>query len=200
MPEGEGVSDERNIATRKPRSELFKSLLSRMAARISGRGDVLGEVITRLVIWLLLGSAINVLPLIVAYISGAGDEVSTNTGPLTAVLSSGDLLIATTAMLPPALADLALNATKAPRTRTIIIVFGAFVSLVALLLYGFAYANDKGRQHGQPPFAHLSPLFVAQASMGFFGCAVILGGATAAFLAIDSTDGANNATEEESAA
>ena len=143
------------------------------------------EITTRIVVWLFLGAAINLLPLIIAYITGAGEQSNQKgSDSLTLVLSSGDLLIATTAMLPPALADLAINVKKARRVRIVIVVVGGFLSLLSLLFYGFAFANDLSRQSHAPMVAkHLSPSSVALLSAVFFLGAVLLGAMCVAFLA-----------------
>lgn len=64
------------------------------------------DIIMRILVWLILGIAINTFPPFIAFIIGAGDPRAGGHTSLTGVLSSGDLLIATTAILPPALADL----------------------------------------------------------------------------------------------
>jgi hypothetical protein len=147
------------------------------------------DIIMRIIIWLLLGIAINIFPPVIAYIVGAGDAGS-NYSPLTVVLSSGDLLIATTAILPPALADLAISARRARRARTIIVIFGALVSLASLMIYCFAFINYLSQEQHQSAVAkHLSPEVVAKLSVGFFLLAVVLGSVCTGFLAaVDEQD------------
>jgi hypothetical protein len=94
----------------------------------------------RIIVWLLLGSAINLFPVLIAYLLGAGrDEGASQSAiqsySLNTILSAGDLLIAATVMLPPALADLALNARKAKRTRALVIIVGAVLSHFNSLLW-----------------------------------------------------------------
>src|ERR1035438_5074921 len=78
----------------------------------------IANVALRITIWLLLGTFINLFPVGVAYLLGVGKQeagsqsVGQNNSLIT-ILASGDLLIAATAMLPPTLADLALNVKKA---------------------------------------------------------------------------------------
>jgi hypothetical protein len=148
------------------------------------------EIATRVVVWLFLGAAINLLPLVIAYITGAGEQPNQKgPGSLTLVLSSGDLLIATTAMLPPSLADLAINVKGARHVRIIIVVVGGFLSLLSLLFYGFAFANDLSQQSHTPMVAkHLSPHAVALLSGVFFLSAVLIGAVCVAFLASGEAD------------
>jgi hypothetical protein len=145
----------------------------RQQAQLASRAEARYEIAMRIVIWLILGSAINFLPVVVAYFA------STDSAPFASVLSSGDLLIATTAMLSPTLADLALNVKKARRSRAVIVVLGSFLSLVSVLIYGFAYTNTVN----PGTFKHLSGELVEWLSVSFFLTAVLIGGICSAFLA-----------------
>lgn len=142
------------------------------------------DIIMRILVWLILGIAINTFPPFIAFIIGAGDPRAGGHTSLTGVLSSGDLLIATTAILPPALADLAISARRARRARIIIIAFGALVSLASLMIYCFAFVNYLSQESHQSVVAkNLSPDLVAKLSVGFFLSAVVLGSICTAFLA-----------------
>jgi uncharacterized integral membrane protein len=82
-------------------------------------------------------------------------------------------------MLPPALADLALNVKKARRSRAVIVVIGAFLALISLLIYGFAYTNTVNPN----TFRHVSSQLVEWMSISFFLAAVIIGAICSSFLA-----------------
>lgn len=148
------------------------------------------DIALRVIIWLLLGSAINLFPVMIAYFLGAregdGNHSATQGYTLNSALSVGDLLIAAAVMLPPVLADLALNAQKAKRTRAIIVIFGAVLSFVSIVFYGFAYANNLSRESHRVPIAiNLTPELVATWSRNIFLCAVALGAICAGFLALE---------------
>jgi hypothetical protein len=145
---------------------------------------VIREIIMRIVLWLILGILINIIPVFINFIAASGDRANVGGNSLTAALSSGDLLIATTAILPPALADLALTAKKAKRARVVIIALGAALVLFALLIYALAFANAVSRENGQIEFPRLTATLIAQISLGFFSSAVIIGGIVAAFIAV----------------
>jgi hypothetical protein len=150
------------------------------------------DIIVRVLVWLLLGIAINTFPPLIAYVIGIGDPGPGSHGSLINVLSSGDLLIATTAILPPALADLAISARRARRARIVIVSFGALVSLASLMIYCFAFANYLSQEdHGSPIAKNLSPHMVAELSFGFFLGAVVLGSICTGFLAADSERGSD---------
>lgn len=153
---------------------------------LNAQWEQIGDVTLRIVIWLLLGSAINLIPIISAYLTKAGASSADGRYSLTTALSSGDLLLAATVMLPPALADLALNARKATRTRVVVIILGALLSLFSLLIYGYAFANDLARENGGKTVAsNLNAYSVANLSVGFFLGAVFLGAICAGFLAAE---------------
>jgi heme/copper-type cytochrome/quinol oxidase subunit 3 len=165
--------------------------------------NAVADVGLRVTIWLLLGSAINLFPVLIAYLLGAGEQQAANgqvskSYTLNSILSAGDLLIAATVMLPPVLADLALNARKAKRTRVLIIVIGAFLSLVSIIFYGFAYANNLSREaHRTLAAVNLNADSVATWSEVFFLCAAALGAVCAGFLAAEKpASEADNAAEE----
>jgi hypothetical protein len=146
--------------------------------------EQVGDVTLRVVIWLLLGSVINLIPILAAYLTEAGQESAQGGYSLTTALSSGDLLLAATVMLPPTLADLALIAKKARRTRIIVIILGALLSFFSLLIYGYAFANNLDRENGQVTVAaNLGPNSVAHLSIIFFLAAVFIGAVCAGFLA-----------------
>jgi hypothetical protein len=146
--------------------------------------DKVSDVALRVVIWLLLGSAINLIPILTAYLTKAGEQSGGGNYSLSSALSSGDLLLAATVMLPPTLADLALNVRKAKRTRALVVVLGALLSLFSLLFYGYAFANNLARESNSATVAiNLGPQSVANWSVGFFLSAVLLGAICAGFLA-----------------
>jgi hypothetical protein len=153
--------------------------------------SAVADVGLRITIWLLLGSAINLFPVLIAYLLGAGEqEVANRQVPqsytLNNILSAGDLLIAATVMLPPVLADLALNVKRAKRTRVLIIVIGAVLSLVSIIFYGFAYANNLSREaHRTLAAVNLSADSVATWSEALFLGAAALGAICAGFLAAE---------------
>jgi hypothetical protein len=150
------------------------------------------DIIVRILVWLLLGIAINIFPPLITYVIGIGDPGSGGHNSLINVLSSGDLLIATTAILPPALADLAISAQRARRTRIVIVSFGALVSLASLMIYCFAFANYLSQEDHESPIAkNLSPYMVAELSFGFFLGAVVLGSICTGFLAADNEQGSD---------
>jgi hypothetical protein len=162
----------------------FKRLPRRFGRWLLRRAEVIKEIIMRIVLWLILGILINVIPVFINFIAASDAQAKAGGSSLTSALASGDLLIATTAILPPALADLALNAKKAKRARVVIIVMSAVLVLFALLLYALAFANAVARESGRAEFPRLTTSLVAQASIGFFGSAVIIGGVVAAFIAV----------------
>lgn len=173
--------------------EIFLSGIKRFLLRIPW-GEV-SDVVLRIVIWLLLGSAINLIPILAAYLTKAGGQSAQGNYSLTGALSSGDLLLAATVMLPPTLADLALNVRKAKRTRVLVIILGALLALFALLLYGYAFANNLAREGNKTAVAtNLDPQSVADLSVGFFLGAVFLGAVCAGFLA--GADTAGSTSEE----
>ena len=88
-------------------------------------------------------------------------------------------------MLPPTLADLALNMTKARRARTLIVVLGAFLSLFSVMIYGFADANTVA----PGTFKHVSPQLVQILSIAFFVTAIIIGGTCSRILGIKRKGG-----------
>ena len=155
--------------------------------------DKVSDIVLRVVIWLLLGSLINLIPILAAYLTKAGGESANGNYSLTSALSSGDLLLAATVMLPPALADLALNARRAKRTRAIIVILGALLSFFSLLLYGYAFANNLARASNKAAVAiNLDQQSVASLSVGFFLGAVFLGAICAGFLAGDTSTSPSN--------
>jgi multisubunit Na+/H+ antiporter MnhC subunit len=157
------------------------------------------DIAMRIVIWLLLGSAINIAPPVIAYLLGAGDP-RPGVSPLTVVLSSGDLLIAATAMLPLSLADLAINGQRARHARIIVVVFGAMLVLTSLMIYCFAFANYLSEESHQAMIAkHLSPDLVAQLSVAFFLTAVVLGCICTAFLAAGDEEGSTEGSKDNDA-
>lgn len=136
-----------------------------------------GDIIVRIMLWLLLGIALNIVPPFIAYLVAGGT--------FTVVLSSGDLLIATTAILPLPLADLA-SVQRAPRAKIIIVSIGALVCAGSLIFYCFAFANYLSQVYHQSTFAkYPSPELAAKLSVGFFLGAVVLGSICAGFLAVD---------------
>ena len=146
--------------------------------------DQVADVTLRVAIWLLLGSVVNLIPIIAAYLTAAGQEAPQGGYSITTALSSGDLLLAATVMLPPTLADLALNTKKARRTRVITIILGALLSFFSLLIYGYAFANNLARENGKTTVAaNLAPNSVAHLSEVFFLAAVVIGAVCAGFLA-----------------
>jgi len=153
--------------------------------------NAVGDVALHVIIWLLLGSAINLFPVLIAYFLGVGEDSgashsATQNYTLNSVLSEGDLLIAAAVMLPPILADLALNVKKAKRTRAITVILGAVLSLVSIVFYGFAYANNLSRESHKAPVAiNLTPELVAVWSKNLFLSAVALGAVCAGFLALE---------------
>jgi hypothetical protein len=167
--------------------------------------EQVADVTLRVVIWLLLGSVINLVPILAAYLTEAGQGAVQGGYSLTTALSSGDLLLAATVMLPPALADLALNAKKARRTRIMIIILGALLSFFSLLIYGFAFANNLARENGKATVAaNLAPNSVANLSLACFLAAVFIGALCAGFLAgeaprLASEESSGPATPKEEA-
>lgn len=170
--------------------------LNRIKRLLSGvQWEQVSDVALRVVIWLLLGSAINLIPILAAYLTRAGGQPSDESYSLTTALSSGDLLLAATVMLPPTLADLALNAKKAKRTRVMVIILGALLSLISLLIYGYAFANNLARESNTAAVAsNLNPGSVAHLSVGFFLGAVLLGAISAGVLASET---ASSTSSEE---
>jgi len=162
--------------------------------------DGVADIALRVVIWLLLGSAINLLPIIAAYITRAGQQSPAGAYSITSALSSGDLLIAATVMLPPTLADLALNTKKAKRTRAIVIIVGALLALFSLLFYGFAFVNNLARENNRTTLAtNLSPQMISNLSIYFFLGAVFLGAVCAAFLAGETGGSTSKRKPDENA-
>jgi hypothetical protein len=156
---------------------------------ISPRWEAISEIAFRGILYLFLGSAINLLPPMVAYFTGAGSGSRMPTS-LTGVLAAGDLLIAVTAMLPLELANLGLNTDKAKRSRVIIIVVGASVQCMALIFYVMTSANAASHAGNSPPvFKNLSMVSVAEASEVLFTLAVIVGLACEGFLAANTPSG-----------
>ena len=149
----------------------------------------LGEICTRIIVWLLLGTTINLFPVLFGYLLGAGDQPRVASDAFTAVLSSGDLLVAAGAILPPTLADLAINGKKARRSRILVVIAGAMLSLASLIFYGLAFANYLSRESKRPLVVpHLSADAVALLSVGFFLGATLLGALCVALLAADSDE------------
>jgi hypothetical protein len=159
----------------------LKNIKSLLAAIPWGQ---IWDVTLRIVIWLFLGSAINLIPILAAYVTRAGAQATNGGYSLTTALSSGDLLLAAGVMLPPTLTDLALNAKKAKRTRVMVVIIGALLSVFSLLIYAYAFANNLARENNQTGVAtNLSPESVAHLSVGFFLGAVFIGAICAGFLA-----------------
>lgn len=155
---------------------------------LSLQWDRVNDIVLRVVIWLLLGSAINLIPILAAYLTEAGGQWARGAYSLTNALSSGDLLLAAAVMLPPALADLALNVRKAKRTRTLVVVLGTLLVLFCLLFYGDAFASNLAHENNRATAAvSLSPQSVADWSTAFFLGAVLLGAVCAGFLAGDTS-------------
>jgi hypothetical protein len=147
------------------------------------------DIMMRILVWLFLGIAINVFPPIIAYLVGAGDP-DPGRSSITFVLSSGDLLIATTAILPPALADLAISARRARRSRIVIVTFGGLVSLASLMIYCFAFVNYLSQESHRALVArNLNPALVTNLSIGFFLTAVLLGCVCTGFMAANNERG-----------
>lgn len=142
------------------------------------KGEVVKDVVIRVMIWLFLGAAVNFLPILAAYLAQPEGQTSS----FISEFGTGDLLIAATAMLAPTLADLATNAKGWQRTRIFITVIGSSVSLVSLLVYGFAQVNlvTPGS------LENVSFGLIIYFSVGSFGAATIIGGLCAGFLAISS--------------
>ena len=144
------------------------------------------DIFVSITLWSLFGVMLNFLPLLAALLVG----VRAGRSPFTDVLSSGALLIATTAILPLPLVDLAIRVQRARRTRILIVSFGGLVCFVSLMIYCFAFANYISQVYNQSAiFKLLSPELVAWLSVGFFGMAAVLGGICAGFMAaVDEAD------------